>query len=68
LSITEGFQVPVIPFSDVTGNVGTLAPAQIVVEVPKLNVEVITGFTVTSKLAEEAHCPASGVKVYVDEF
>ena len=47
---------------------GTLAPAQIVIDVPKLKVGVTIGFTVTTKFADNAHCPASGVKVYVPEF
>ena len=50
------------------GNDGAVAPEQIVVEVPKLKDGVTTGFTVTVKTAVRAHCPASGVKVYVPEF
>ena len=43
---TAGLQVPVIPFDEVTGNAGTASPSQIVA-LPKENVGVITGFTVT---------------------
>jgi len=63
LSTTEGLQVPVIPFCDVPGNVGTLPPAQMISVVPKLNVGVIFGLTVTVNVAGFAHCPAFGVNV-----
>ena len=53
---------------DVEGNAGTDAPAQIVNVVPKLNVGVIFGFTVTANVAGNAHWPGPGVKVYVPEF
>ena len=68
MSTTAGLQVPVIPFNDGLVNVGTVPPAQIVSVVPKLNVGVIFGFTVTVKLNGNAHCPAVGVKVYVPEL
>jgi hypothetical protein len=38
LLTTDGLHVPVIPFVDVVGKLGTAPPAQIVDEVPKLNV------------------------------
>ena len=63
MSITDGFQVPVIPFVEVIGNVGTEAPAQIIKLVPKLNVGRIFGFTVTVNVNGVAHNPAVGVKV-----
>ena len=59
----DGFQVPVIPFAEVRGNVGTVAPAQMVEVVPNPNVGVIFGLTVTVNVAIVAHCPASGVNV-----
>ncbi len=59
----DGFQLPVMPFIDVVGNAGTVLPEQIVSSVPKLNVGVIFGFTVTSKVAVVAHSPAAGVNV-----
>ena len=59
----EGLHVPFIPFVDVVGRAGTLAPAQIVRLVPKLNTGVTFGFTVTVKDALVAHCPAVGVNV-----
>jgi hypothetical protein len=63
-----GLQLPVIPLLEVVTNAGTVPPAQIDKLVPKLNVGVTMGFTVTVKLAVVAHCPAVGVKVYVPEF
>jgi hypothetical protein len=48
---------------DIVGNDGTLPPAHIVRVVPKLNVGVTFGVTVTVKLVAVAHCPASGVNV-----
>ena len=50
------------------GKAGTVPPAQIVRDVPKLNVGTIFGLTVTVKVAGTAHCPAVGVNVYVPEF
>ena len=55
LLTTAGFHVPVIPLSDVLGNAGTVDPAQMVSDVPKLNVGVMFGFTVTEKLAVVPH-------------
>jgi hypothetical protein len=52
-----------MPLIEVVGNAGTPAPAQIVNVVPKLNVGVMFGFTVTLNVVGKAHCPASGVKV-----
>lgn len=63
LSTTEGFHVPVIPFVDVLGSVGTASPAQIVKPVPKLNVGGIFGLTVTVKVNGMEHCQPSGVNV-----
>ena len=63
-----GLHVPVIPLSDELGNAGIVPPAQIVSNVPKLNVGVIFGFTVTENVAVIAHSPAVGVNVYVTEF
>ena len=65
LSTTEGFQVPLIPLVDVLGNVGTIPPAQIFNEVPKLNVGVVLGIIVTVIVVGMPHCPFAGVKVYV---
>ena len=55
--------MPVIPFVDVVGKVGTIPPAQIASEVPKLNVGTILGLTVTVNVAVVAHCGAVGVKI-----
>ena len=65
LSTTAGDHVPVIEFPDVFGNVGTTPPEQILNEVPKLNVGVVCGVIVTVKVVVVAHCPASGIKVYI---
>lgn len=53
-----------MPFVDVVGKPGTAPPAQIADDVPKLNVGVIFGFTVTVKVVGLAHNPAVGVNVY----
>ncbi len=63
MSTIDGLQLPVILLVDVPGSVGTVPPAQMVSEVPKLNVGVILGLTVTVKVAVVAHCPAVGVNV-----
>ena len=63
LLTVAGFHVPVTPLSEVVGNVGTASPSQIVNAVPKLNVGVTLGVTVTVTLAVVAHCPAVGVNV-----
>ena len=68
LSTTAGFQVPVKPLSDVFGNTGTVPPAQMINDVPKLNVGVIFGLTVTVNEKGKAQRPAVGVKVYVPEL
>ena len=63
MSTVDGLHVPVIPLSDVAGNEGTVEPAQIIEVVPKLNVGVTIGFTVTFSVVVSAHCPPSGVNV-----
>ena len=63
MSVVAGLHVPVMPLPEVVGNVGTVPPAQIVSVVPKLNVGVMLGFTVTLKVVGSAHRPAVGVKV-----
>ena len=59
--------MPLMPLTDVLGKVGTAPSAQIVREVPKSNVGMALGVTVTLKLVGDAH-PPPGVKVYVPEF
>jgi hypothetical protein len=54
-----------MPLPDVVGNAGTVPPLHILNVVPKLNVGVIFGLTVTVNVVDKAHCPAVGVKVYV---
>ena len=60
---TDGLHVPLIPLVDVVGNVGTVPPEQIVSVVPKLNVGVTIGLTVTVNVVVVAHNPAVGVNV-----
>lgn len=64
LSTTDGFHVPVIPFAEVVGNAGTMPPSQIAKLLPKLNVGVMFGFTVTVNVVVVAHSPFAGVNVY----
>ena len=59
----KGFHVPVILFVDVFVSAGTVPPAQMVSDVPKLKVGVMFGFTVTVKVVVTAHNPAAGVNV-----
>jgi hypothetical protein len=68
LSITEGLHVPLMLLADIVGNEGTPVPEHIVSDVPKLNVGVMLGLTVTVSVVVVAHCPAVGVNVYVLEF
>lgn len=63
LLIVAGLQLPVIPLEEDPGSAGALAPEQSVSVVPKLNVGVTIGFTVTVNVAVVAHCPAVGVNV-----
>lgn len=65
MSIVAGLHVPVIPLVEVVAKVGTPAPAQMLSEVPKLNVGVALALTVTTKVVIVAHWPVAGVKVYV---
>ena len=55
MSTTAGLHTPVTPFADVAGNTGAELPEQIVSDVPKLNVGVRIGFTVTVNVAGNAH-------------
>ena len=61
----EGFHVPVMPLSDEPGNAGTIPPAQIAREVPKLKIGAIFVATVTVNVTGAAvtHCPTDGVNV-----
>ena len=63
MSTVDGLHVPVIPFVDVVGNVGTAPPAQMVRLPPKLNAGTMFALTVTENDAFVAHCPAVGVNV-----
>ena len=55
LLTVDGLHVPVIPLVDVPGNTGAVAPLQILTLVPKLNVGVIFGFTVTVNVVIVPH-------------
>jgi hypothetical protein len=68
LSTVDGLQFPFTPFEDVVASAGTVPPAQMASEVPKLNAGVMLGFTVTDSVVGFAHCPADGVNVYTAEF
>ena len=61
-----GLQVPVIPLTDVAGNVGTIPLLQMLIAIGKLNVGVMLGATVTTKTNGVAH-GSTGVKVYESE-
>ena len=58
-----GAHVPVIPLLDVVGKAVSVAPEQI--GATALNVGVTFGLTVIVNVVVVAHCPASGVNVYV---
>ena len=59
--LIAGFHVPVMPFVDVVGNAGILAPLQ---NGPtELKLGVTLGVMVIVNCAVVAHCPALGVKV-----
>ena len=60
---TAGLHVPLTPLTDVVGKTGTVLPAQMICDVPKLNVAVSNGLTVTVNVASAMHC--SGVAVGV---
>jgi hypothetical protein len=63
LSTVDGLHVPAYCLVDVVESAGTVPPAHIVSVVPKLNVGVILGVTVTVNVVGIAHCPAVGVNV-----
>ncbi len=65
LSTIAGNHEPVMELLDEVGKVGTIPPEQILKVVPKVNVGVVCGVIVTINVVVLAHCPASGVKVYV---
>ena len=67
LSTVAGLHVPVIPLVDVAGKAGTLLPAQMVSELPKLNAGVTIGLTVTLNVVVVAQIPALGVNVYTPD-
>ena len=67
MSTVDGLHVPVILLADVAGRVGTVPPAHIVSVVPKLNVGVTLGLTVTVNVTGKAQTPAAGVNVYTFE-
>jgi len=66
-STTAGFHVPLIPFVEVLGKVGTAPPPQIFSDVPKLNVGVVRGMIVTGIVIGIPHWPPVGVNVYEPE-
>ena len=68
MSTVDGLHVPVMLSVDVVESVGTVPPAQIVSDVPKLNVGVMFELTVTVNVVGRAQSPAVGVNVYTAEF
>jgi len=58
-----GVQVPVMPLSEVAGNIGETEPEQIGAMAAKPGITF--GLTVTVNVVVVAHWPASGVNVYV---
>jgi hypothetical protein len=60
-----GLQLPVMPLVDSIGSTGAVAPEQ--KAGTAANAGVTLGVTVISRVAVVAHCPASGVNVYVPE-
>ena len=63
MSATAGLHVPVSPLLDIVGKAGTVPPTQMVSPVPKLNVGMVLGVTVTVNVTLPAHAPAAGVNV-----
>lgn len=63
LSIVDGLQVPEIPLTEVAGNTGAVLPEHNNMDVPKENVGVIFGLTVTVKVTGIAQIPDTGVNV-----
>ena len=63
MSIVRELHVPVIPFCDVVGKIGTLPPEQTDILFAKPKVGVTFGLTVTFNCVCVAHWPAKGVNV-----
>jgi hypothetical protein len=61
LLTVAGLHIPVMPFVDVAGSVGAVAPVQIGFTAAKVG--VMLELTVTTNVVVVAHCPAAGVKV-----
>jgi hypothetical protein len=61
LLTVAGFHIPVIPFVDVVGSAGAMAPVHIGFTAAKVG--VILELTITVNVVVAAHCPAEGVKV-----
>ena len=61
MSTVDGLHVPVMLSVDVVDKTGIVPPAHIVSDVPKLNVGVMFGLTVTVNVVRRAQSPAVGV-------
>ena len=59
-----GLHVPVILFDEVVTKVGTVPPLQIPSDVPKLNVGVRIGFTVTVNVALVHHLEFAAAELF----
>jgi len=58
-----GLHTPLTPLFDVDGKAGTIPPAQMESDVPKLKTGTISGLMVTFNTDGNAHKPAVGVNV-----
>ena len=63
MSTVGELHVPPMLLFDIAGSAGTVAAAHITNDVPKSNVGVILGVTVTLNEVAVAHCPIVGVNV-----
>lgn len=64
LLTSDGLHVPLMPFVELGFKFGMASsPAQMEMAVPKSNVGIILGLTVTVNVVDVAHNPAVGVKV-----
>lgn len=63
MSMDAGLQVPLIPFAEINGSAGIVAPLQADKDTPKSNDGVIFGLTVMVNEVVVAHKPEAGVNV-----
>ena len=63
LLTTAGLQLPVIPFDDVVGKVGTASPSQIERLLPNVKVGGTGGFTITVNVVPVTQPVVVGVNI-----